>query len=70
MGRLDSGLAGALRFRLVPPTRSGGLGVPRRVPLWAGLLGRNGDIAQLGERGVRNAEAEGSSPSISTIMPL
>ena len=34
------------------------------------LKGYNGDIAQLGERGVRNAEAEGSSPSISTIMPL
>ena len=30
----------------------------------AGL--NNGDIAQLGERGVRNAEVEGSSPSIST----
>ena len=29
-----------------------------------------GDIAQLGERGVRNAEAEGSSPSISTNQPL
>ena len=29
-----------------------------------------GDIAQLGERGVRNAEVEGSSPSISTIQPL
>ena len=28
-----------------------------------------GDIAQLGERGVRNAEAEGSSPSISTKSP-
>ncbi len=26
----------------------------------------NGDIAQLGERGVRNAEVGGSSPPIST----
>ena len=26
-----------------------------------------GDVAQLGERGVRNAEARGSSPLISTI---
>ena len=34
------------------------------------LKGYIGDIAQLGERGVRNAEAEGASPSISTIMPL
>ena len=31
--------------------------------------GHRGDIAQLGERGVRNAEAEGSSPSISTKCP-
>ena len=29
-----------------------------------------GDIAQLGERGVRNAEVGGSSPPISTNMPL
>ena len=40
------------------------------MPIWAALLGLEGDIAQLGERGVRNAEAEGSSPSISTKMPL
>ena len=30
----------------------------------------SGDIAQLGERGVRNAEVEGSNPSISTNLPL
>ena len=30
------------------------------------LLHSNGDVAQLGERGVRNAEAEGSNPFIST----
>ena len=29
-------------------------------------LSTHGDVAQLGERGVRNAEAEGSSPFIST----
>ena len=29
-----------------------------------------GDIAQLGERGVRNAEVGGSSPPISTNVPL
>ena len=29
-----------------------------------------GDIAQLGERGVRNAEVGGSSPPISTSVPL
>ena len=34
---------------------------------------QRGDIAQLGERGVRNAEVAGSSPAISTTaigMPL
>ena len=30
----------------------------------------DGDIAQLGERGVRIAEVGGSSPPISTIVPL
>ena len=30
--------------------------------------GQRGDIAQLGERGVRNAEVAGSSPAISTIF--
>ncbi len=30
------------------------------------MLTRNGDVAQLGERSVRNAEAEGSIPFIST----
>ena len=44
--------------------------LPRADPHGRVLKGYNGDIAQLGERGVRNAEAEGSSPSISTIMPL
>lgn len=34
----------------------------------AKLFHRNGDVAQLGERGVRNAEAEGSIPFISTIF--
>gem|GEM_PF-2052086 len=29
-----------------------------------------GDIAQLGERGIRNAEVGGSIPPISTNMPL
>ena len=29
---------------------------------------RNGDVAQLGERGVRNAEVRGSSPLISTML--
>ena len=29
-----------------------------------------GDIAQLGERGVRNAEVGGSTPPISTNLPL
>ena len=34
---------------------------------WAKAYSRwNGDIAQLGERGVRNAEVGGSSPPIST----
>ena len=32
--------------------------------------GYPGDIAQLGERGVRNAEVGGSSPPISTNLPL
>ena len=31
---------------------------------------RFGDVAQLGERGVRNAEAEGSNPFISTMFNL
>jgi hypothetical protein len=30
------------------------------------LYQKNGDVAQLGERGVRNAEARGSIPLIST----
>lgn len=35
------------------------------------MLTRNGDVAQLGERSVRNAEAEGSIPFISTrILPV
>ena len=38
MGRLDSGLAGALRFGLAP-LRIGGLDVPWGVPIWAALLG-------------------------------
>jgi hypothetical protein len=29
---------------------------------------RYGDVAQLGERGVRNAEVRGSSPLISTML--
>ena len=29
-----------------------------------------GDVAQLGERSVRNAEAEGSNPFISTMITL
>jgi hypothetical protein len=29
---------------------------------------QDGDVAQLGERGVRNAEVRGSSPLISTII--
>ncbi len=29
---------------------------------------QRGDVAQLGERGVRNAEARGSIPLISTII--
>ncbi len=38
-----------------------------------GIIGvgpRYGDIAQLGERGVRNAEVGGSSPPISTKLHL
>ena len=30
------------------------------------VIGKVGDVAQLGERGVRNAEARGSIPLIST----
>ena len=40
----------------------------RAVVLYLKLL--EGDIAQLGERGVRNAEVGGSSPPISTNGPL
>ena len=32
------------------------------------VMGSFGDVAQLGERGVRNAEAVGSIPIISTIF--
>ena len=39
-------------------------GFPKAQGLWLG------DIAQLGERGVRNAEVGGSSPPISTSKPL
>lgn len=34
------------------------------------MFSLRGDVAQLGERSVRNAEAEGSSPFISTISLL
>ena len=60
------------------PKRGSGLGATRNRALLRrheDQLGRPcgtrppGDIAQLGERGVRNAEAEGSSPSISTKCP-
>jgi hypothetical protein len=40
------------------------------IYLVKGLSRTNGDIAQLGERGVRNAEVGGSSPPISTNWPL
>ena len=51
-------------------------GGPYDLSRWSGRLldGRTtafsrGDIAQLGERGVRNAEVGGSTPPISTKCP-
>ncbi len=57
---LDTSRPGWLRWDSVRPVRNGLAGCDR------------GDIAQLGERGVRNAEVAGSSPAISTnlFLPL
>ena len=35
---------------------------------WNGQRGRRGDVAQLGERLVRNEEVRGSNPLVSTIL--
>ena len=76
LAQLDSRLAADLRFEIdLQEFRPSGqkfrgraaLGSPSASRPWEGP--RPGDIAQLGERGVRNAEAEGSSPSISTKCP-
>ncbi len=58
---------GAIRLGLPSPAWDPGMA--KAGPLyWEGLL--EGDIAQLGERGVRNAEVGGSTPPISTNVPL
>ena len=45
-------------------------GVTREVGPFAKGRTENGDVAQLGERSVRNAEVVGSTPIISTLLPL
>ena len=53
-------LTGSPRIIYAPPETAGG------VRYHAAFIKKNGDVAQLGERGVRNAEARGSIPLIST----
>ena len=53
-------LTGSPRIIYAPPETAG------EVRYHAIFIKKNGDVAQLGERGVRNAEARGSIPLIST----
>jgi hypothetical protein len=53
-------LTGSPRIIYAPPGTAG------EVRYHTIFIKKNGDVAQLGERGVRNAEARGSIPLIST----
>ena len=53
-------LTGFGRIRYAPPETA------RGTRYHATCIKKDGDVAQLGERGVRNAEARGSIPLIST----
>ena len=68
-GRMTVEVLPGLDGETPSPVGRGWRGRPRIAAVRAGFLylrSRSGDVAQLGERRVRNAEAGGSSPPIST----
>ena len=74
MGRQGVNRFSRVRARPVPPAASGDarrqMAISRLmlVSLRVIMLRRGGDVAQLGERSVRNAEVAGSIPVVSTII--
>ena len=56
------------KIRAFCSSQSHNLRIDLHFFLYGGTKGNNGDVAQLGERYVRNVQARGSSPLISTTL--